>query len=860
MSSIYVCFAAMAKSKSERMKAYRAKKKAQLGDGWLLQERQRVKQYYKRTEDLNRVQKQQRREKVRQQVCRHRQKQKDSVEVETQGSFSASITEDEHGVSSTMSSTPVTRSKLIVKLPSTSRANTMKKRNAKALAKAYRKIKSLEEKNISLKKKLNAQAQRRSREKKKKSLTSTPTGKIASLMRSAGISPRKSETIRQKLLFAECMTSEIQQSMQSNPEKSNVISKIVSGKTIKKYRLLNTLQKSSGISKRQLRRSAKLGETKTINMIKKFAKYRQTRAQCLKQKTATDISDFMERDDNSRMLPGKADAGKDNIQKRVLNDYLHNLHVKFQAESSYRVSLATFCKCRPKHINLVNFASRLSCLCQKHQNFALKLRCMKALGLDTCTSPDKFVEINRENGIDHLLSGMLDDKIEFSEWKRVKCQDGKERMKIVKVEVSKYDFKQTVKDQFEQFIEHVDRVKVQYSAIRTMKETLPKSHAIIQMDFAENYTCQTREDVMSAYWNQTSVTLHPAIVYYKSPEGTLQHLSHVYVSDVLHHNSAMVLAVLQKLLPSVKTVLPDLTHVHIWTDSPTSQYRNRVIFDTVDQLHDQFGLTASWHYFECGHGKGPCDGVGGTTKRNADNAVKQGKAEIQDATDFFAWACSETNSQINYTYITNDEYSEKKAYVDERNKDVKPIKGTMKLHAVASSELRRQIITRTTTCVCSQCFTENGFNFNSSCGWRKQNLLRDQDGKTVNEIQPLIDEQRRQIIELRAQKKKSKVVNQNIQNVATGNVQSEVQCSDINFVKPGDFVQAVYENRVYVGKALDVRNDEITITFMEECGKVEGCYKWPSPPDELKIPVSDIVKTINEPVPTGKSKRFFKIQ
>ena len=139
-------------------------------------------------------------------------------------------------------------------------------------------------------------------------------------------------------------------------------------------------------------------------------------------------------------------------------------------------------------------------------------------------------------------------------------------------------------------------------------------------------------------------------------------------------------------------------------------------------------------------------------------------------------------------------------------------------------------------------------------------MLRDQDGKTRNEIQPLIDEQRRQIIELRAQKKKSEVVNQNSQNVGTGNVQSEVHCSDINFVKPGDFVKAVYENRVCVGKAVEVRNDDITVTFMEECGKVEGCYKWPSPPDELKIPVSDIVKTINEPVPTGKSKRFFKIQ
>ena len=41
---------------------------------------------------------------------------------------------------------------------------------------------------------------------------------------------------------------------------------------------------------------------------------------------------------------------------------------------------------------------------------------------------------------------------------------------------------------------------------------------------------------------------------------------------------------------------------------------------------------------EAGHGKGPCDPIGGVAKRNADMAVKQQKAVIQDANDFFAWA------------------------------------------------------------------------------------------------------------------------------------------------------------------------------------------------------------------------------
>ncbi|WAR07281.1 LOW QUALITY PROTEIN: hypothetical protein MAR_017239 [Mya arenaria] len=32
---------------------------------------------------------------------------------------------------------------------------------------------------------------------------------------------------------------------------------------------------------------------------------------------------------------------------------------------------------------------------------------------------------------------------------------------------------------------------------------------------------------------------------------------------------------------------------------------------------------ARWNYFEVGHGKGPCDGLGGTVKRMADDAIKQ---------------------------------------------------------------------------------------------------------------------------------------------------------------------------------------------------------------------------------------------
>ena len=251
--------------------------------------------------------------------------------------------------------------------------------------------------------------------------------------------------------------------------------------------------------------------------------------------------------------------------------------------------------------------------------------------------------------------------------------DGKERMKIVDIEKGKDEFKDKMRTQFSEFKEHVSRVKAQYSAVRKMKDQLPANHVLIQMDFAENYSCQNLDEIQSAYWNTTMVTLHPTIVYHRQPDGSLVHSSYVFVSEVLQHNSSMVQTILKDLMETLKVSHPDITRIHFWTDSPTSQYRNKSIFDAVNSFDSKYRVKASWHYFEAGHGKGPCDGIGGTTKRNADNAVKQGKATIQDANDFFAWACSETSSHIKYKFIPTENFEVTKGEVEERTKVLVPV-------------------------------------------------------------------------------------------------------------------------------------------------------------------------------------------
>jgi len=98
-----------------------------------------------------------------------------------------------------------------------------------------------------------------------------------------------------------------------------------------------------------------------------------------------------------------------------------------------------------------------------------------------------------------------------------------------------------------------------------------------------------------------------------------------------------------------------IKYVHYWTDSPTSQYRNRFIFDAIVNHESVFGCHATWNYYESGHGKSVCDGLGGTVKRLADESVRSGKCTIQDAEEFKTWAENSSLKAVTFFFVTQEE-------------------------------------------------------------------------------------------------------------------------------------------------------------------------------------------------------------
>ena len=228
-------------------------------------------------------------------------------------------------------------------------------------------------------------------------------------------------------------------------------------------------------------------------------------------------------------------------------------------------------------------------------------------------------------------------------------------------------------------------------------------------------------ETQSAYWNPESVILHPVVMYY-SDNGSVEHSSMVVVSEVLNHNSSMLTAILNKVTNFVKDTCPKAKFVYYWTDSPTSQYRNKTMFDIVARHENLCGLTASWQFFECGHGKGAYDSIGRVVKRSADTAIKTGKENITCGRDSYEW-WSKTDCKVRYEFVEKPEYDDAAQQVEERQKQINPVKGTLKLHSVACIS-EHEVMVRDTTCVCANCFNENWFVWSdtNSCGWRKHKL------------------------------------------------------------------------------------------------------------------------------------------
>lgn len=527
------------------------------------------------------------------------------------------------------------------------------------------------------------------------------------------------------------------------------------------------------------------------------------------------VLDFLKKPENSTQLPGKKDALSKGIVKYTLNETLTTLHARFMEENpEAKISKSTFCQLRPHWMKPIKWASRRQCLCLKHANGTLLLQ-----AIHQNSSVDEFLKHHTDEEILAIMEEFPEQEINVRQWQKedVTFQDKiLKKVRLNKLTYSKETFVKEFVANFNELRNHVRRVSTQYFQLRLMKQNLPPlTEVSIHMDYAENYICSFQDEPSQLYYDKRPVTIHPFVVHYTDEEGNSRHLSYCGVSEEMNHFAPTTFAFLQKLIPIIKEKFPELRAVHYISDSPASQYRNKTVVKLLSK-HAVFfpGITGSWDYLEVGHGKGPCDGIGGSLKHSADIAVKRGHV-ISNAKDFFRWT-QEESKNITCFYVTSGEVK----MAERKLHNATYVKGLSVMHSLRVC--KGIIFMRETSCYNECCKVE------LTCdGWQNTQISVTGEGEEVLHANGISDND---------EAGEMQDIPQEEEPIQISNIGSKYSV--------GAFVKADYEGVAYIGQIQEYSESEndYRISFMKLGRK--GVYIWPTRKDETWVLEDNIISQV----------------
>ena len=177
--------------------------------------------------------------------------------------------------------------------------------------------------------------------------------------------------------------------------------------------------------------------------------------------------------------------------------------------------------------------------------------------------------------------------------------------------------------------------KTQLSQKKHLHAKLAADEVILHEDFSENFALKQQNEIMSAHWVGSSVTLFTAIITTQSGSQ-----SYEVVSDDLRHDKFAMAAFNRAILNHTAANNTCIDKIHFFSDGAGGQFKNCYSLSTIADpklLHSSV-KRADWSFFATAHGKGPVDGIGGTLKRTVWRRVLQKEAIVNSSKDFVAVA------------------------------------------------------------------------------------------------------------------------------------------------------------------------------------------------------------------------------
>lgn len=133
---------------------------------------------------------------------------------------------------------------------------------------------------------------------------------------------------------------------------------------------------------------------------------------------------------------------------------------------------------------------------------------------------------------------------------------------------------------------------------------------------------------------------------------------------------------LTKLPPSLKVL-------KIWSDGPSSQFKNKYMAAIIPHLEKRYDLKIVWNFFATAHGKGCIDGIGAKAKCIVRKHILARDCVVNNASDFVL-AFNRTKSDISVEEVTEKDFNDENNIlkVAEIFKEAKDVRGISSAHQI----------------------------------------------------------------------------------------------------------------------------------------------------------------------------------
>ena len=243
------------------------------------------------------------------------------------------------------------------------------------------------------------------------------------------------------------------------------------------------------------------------------------------------VRNFYMSDQISLQLPGKKDCIIENnngtkvyIQKKVMLMSMKEAHSLFiKDNSSIKIGKSKFAELRPSNVFPITGKDHVVCCCiycenykplvseiqKRINNFPEKNDVLSKL---VCQIPTEechlgnFLVCQNVEPVISMLFGQAEKSLQISyyEWTSA--------YKKVSVTKSLAEVQDIFARQSSAMRRHKYIAKSQLQQIQYLKANSEDSQTVVQIDFAENFCLKQQFEIMSAYWESTSITIFTAVM------------------------------------------------------------------------------------------------------------------------------------------------------------------------------------------------------------------------------------------------------------------------------------------------------------------------------------------------------------